>query len=249
MYVVILFIILLSALPLTAQQDSIKFPRHLFPPPDSVITFADSSRIIFRLADPPTPTVMNETGNFWGFSVLFSEYGFGLGFHFQRPAFSAVDLYFHLDISGIRKTDEFEYYDPEQRLFLVPNKINRLYTLPLTTGIFWKIAPTTFSESFQPFFQFGLGTGIIISMPYRENRDPNGEYVGFFRSIGDSQFYLRPALVVGIGTQFASFEASKMNFALRYYYIPFGKQGLESVVNFPITNFGGIFLSLTFLLP
>jgi hypothetical protein len=36
-----------------------------------------------------------------------------------------------------------------------------------------------------------------------------------------------------------------MGFTLRYYTIPFGGEGLESIQGVPINNFGGVFLTLS----
>ncbi len=235
-------------LSVLAQQE-IAIPENLFPPPDSIVRYApDSSRLLFHPVDSFTVYTRHLGNSFWGFSLLFSPYGIGLGAHYQHAFSSHLRAFLNLDISGIRKTDEFEYYYPKENQFLVPGKINRLYTLPLTAGVQYRIFSETFADTFQPLLIAGIGVGMIAATPYRKNRRPDGEFVDFWSSLKEINFYLRPAMVFGTGLQFSTSSDSRAQFSVRYYYIPFGGQGLESVAGIPITNFGGLFFSLTFLL-
>jgi len=248
----LIFILLISwSLPTIAQNTTAPgVPAELFPPPDSIVHLApDSSRLLFTPAHPFTVQRQELATAFWGFSLLFSPYGLGIGLLYHHGFSPVLRGFLNLDISGIRKTDEFEYYYPAQNQFLVPGKINRLYTLPLTIGIQYRLFRETFAETFQPFLLAGIGPGIIAAAPYRENRKPDGAYIDFWNSLSDIDFYIRPAVVGGIGIQFTTFTESLAQFTIRYYYVPFGDPGLESVAELPITNFGGLFLSLTFLLP
>ena len=50
----------------------------------------------------------------------------------------------------------------------------------------------------------------------------------------------------GIGASFGSLgKGSFIGVNIRYYTIPFGDPGLESLAALPISNFGGVFLSLS----
>ena len=248
-----LICILLSSciLPVAAQHtsDTPGIPSELFPPPDSMVRYApDSSRLLFTPADSFAVHRQESATAFWGFSLLFSPYGLGAGVLYHYRFSPLLRGFLNLDISGIRKTDEFEYYYPGQNQFLVPDKINRLYTLPLTIGVQYRLFQETFAETFQPFLLIGVGPGIIAATPYRENRQPDGAFIDFWSALGDVDLYIRPAVVGGMGIQFTTFTESLAQFTIRYYYVPFGNPGLESIAGIPITNFGGLFLALTFLL-
>jgi hypothetical protein len=49
-----------------------------------------------------------------------------------------------------------------------------------------------------------------------------------------------------MGANFGSNNKTLVSANIRYYIIPFGGEGLESIKDLPITQFGGIFLSLSF---
>jgi hypothetical protein len=92
-----------------------------------------------------------------------------------------------------------------------------------------------------------VGPTLIIKTPYiTEGADGIPYYHEFFSSFGDATFYGRFGGFVGIGAYFGNIAKGNLVGAnIRYYAIPFGGAGLESMAGLPITNFGGIFLSLT----
>ena len=190
----------------------------------------------------PRPLINNEAPetqwkNAWGVDVLFSNNGFGMGIFYNKLIKNDLYWFTSLYISGARNTDEMEVQDPITYDVYIPGKINRLFMFPLTIGLQKFVLTDFLTESLKPFISAGIGPTLIISTPYSKE---------FFSAFGDARAYGRFSTFVGVGAYFGSFGKSIMGVNLRYYYIPFGGNGLESVINSPIKDFGGVFLSLTF---
>lgn len=172
-----------------------------------------------------------------GVDLLFSGNGFGAGFFWQRSFGDDFVGFMHLGISGARNSSEFENaYDPISGQFYVPGKVNRLYMLPLTIGTNVKVFQNSLNENMRPYISAGFGPTFIFATPYERE---------FFNSLGYATSYTRVGGFVGIGTYVGTPLKSTLAINIRYYYIPFGGDGLESVRNSPIKDFGGLFLSLS----
>ncbi len=172
----------------------------------------------------------------WGLDILFSGNGFGLGAFYYREFSETLFGFAHLGISGVQSTDEFEEFDPFSQQWIVPNKINRLFMFPMTVGVQYRLFEGEITENFRPFVQAGIGPTLIMATPYSKE---------FFSSFSDATFYVKPGGFVGAGLYFGDSQKNLTGAHIRYYFIPFGGDGLESVQGFPINNFGGIFLSLS----
>lgn len=216
-----------AATLLTAQEKGETYPEFN---PDTVFIF-NSPRSLIAPDDE-----YSGIRSAFGADLVFSENGFGGGMFYQRNLganfFGFVSLY----ISGARNTDEFDYYDYNTGTYRVPDKINRLYIFPLTIGVLKTLFNEEIADSFRPYVSAGFGPTFIISTPYNKE---------FFDAFGYSSGYTRLGGFLGIGANFGSGNKTLMSANIRYYYIPFGGNGLESIEGLPITNFGGIFLSFS----
>ena len=173
-----------------------------------------------------------------GFDILFSNSGFGLGGFYQRPLSDGLAWFVNLGISGARKTDEFPTYIPDPEpphnlTYDVPGKVNRVFSLPLTVGLKYRVLETALVENFRPYLNVGVGPTMILALPY-EGHD-------FFSSLGHANAYFTGGGFVGVGADFGTTQPT-LGVNVRYYYIPF-KPGVESLRGDPITEFGGIFLT------
>jgi hypothetical protein len=191
--------------------------------------------------DSPRPLVSPELSrsalnNAGGISLLFSRSGFGAGGFYNRDIYDNTVAFASLYISGARNTDEFEYFDWDTGEYRVPNKVNRLFNLPLMFGIKQFIFTEAIAQSFRPYLSAGVGPSLILSTPYEQ---------GWFAAWGDAGVYIRHGGFVGFGAYVGGSESTLIGVNLRYYYIPFGGDGLESIRDNPIKDFGGIFLSLS----
>jgi hypothetical protein len=198
--------------------------------PDSLIVFTSAKPL---LADSLDDRIYKRI---WGFNILFSGNGFGAGFFYQRLYTPTISGFIDLGISGARNTDELEYLDPYTGRPFVPGKVNRLYMFPLMAGIQYRLFAGTLSESLRPFVNIGAGPALIMAAPYPE---------AFFGSVSSATLYGRFGGFAGIGAAIGAMNRTSLSVNLRYYYIPFGGNGLESIKDLPITDFGGLFLTLS----
>jgi hypothetical protein len=173
----------------------------------------------------------------FGFDLLFSNSGFGMGMFYHVKL--QEDLFFNgsFFISGFRDDDEFEKWDIPRQEYRVPNKVNRIYQMPVTFGIQKFFLKGILVETLRPFASIGVGASLITTTPYNQE---------FFHSFRYMRAYFRFASFVAIGTNFGDPDKSLMGVSIKYYFIPFGGKGIESIKDQPITDFGGVYISLNF---
>lgn len=198
--------------------------------PDTVFIFESPRPLISDIG------LVKQLMNTWGMELLFSESGFGAGVFYGKAFDKDWSAFASLYASGSRNSDEFEYWDYERREYRVPNKVNRLYMFPLMIGVERIFLRNVISDSFLPYAQLGVGPTLILATPYERE---------FFNAFGYADLYLRFGGFIGLGATFNTTKHTITKANIRYYYIPFGGNGLESIKDFPISNFGGIFLSLS----
>ena len=182
----------------------------------------------------------------YGLDITLTEAGFGFGGFFNEYISNDLLVFASLYITGARNSDEFEMWDVYNQRYQVQNKINRLFRFPLTFGLQYFMFQDKMSESLQPYISAGIGPTFIISTPYTVDRIPNGEVVGWFASFNEADLYTKLGGFIGVGANIGNIANSILSVHIKYYYVPFGENGLESVIGLPITNFGGVFLGLSF---
>jgi len=226
-FVLYILIIIITAYETVAQQTGESIPAFN---PDTVFIF-EPTRPLVR---PAHSDAFFNTA--LGFNMKLSSHGFGAGgFHswmLSNKIESSISFY----ISGARKSDEIEYYDYQTGQIFIPGKINRLYLIPITLSIKYHLFNEQLDNTFKPYIDFGVGPSLILSNPYQYE---------FFSALKYTRLYTRFGTYLGFGSYLMSTEKSLMGIDARYYYIPFGGDGIESIVALPIKDFGGLFLSLS----
>lgn len=210
--------------------------------PDSIIIFESPRPLISEQDNLQTPN------GGWGADLVLSDSGFGVGVFLHSFLSKSLMIHSSLYLSGARNSDEFDELIIDSQgyyVWQVRNKINRLFKFPLMVGLQYFLFQDDLSESFQPYLAVGGGPTFILSTPYTNNRIPNGEVMGWFKSFSYADFYTKLGAYIGLGTYFGSFSGNIMSVNVKYYYVPFGENGLESILGLPIQNFGGVFLSLS----
>lgn len=190
----------------------------------------------------PRPLLSNQIKTltkpkFWGLNIILSNSGFGFGAFYEVYFWKNTNLFINLYLSGVRKTDEFEFYDPYTGELFIPGKVNRLYMFPLTFGLSQSFLTEVLGTNFTPYANIGLGPTFIVSTPYDKE---------FFTSLGYARMYIRFGIFVGLGVNIPIADKSYFGVSGRQYWIPFGGSGLESIKDKPIKDFGGFFLGLNF---
>lgn len=215
-------------------------------------TFKPDSNIIF--ISPRPLLTLDETmkllTNGVGFNIVFSESGFGFGGFWKKYVGQNYAYGIDLNISEALNSDELPSPDYNYGQYLVAFKKNRLYNIPLMLSFQKYFFQHTLMENLKPFIVVGGGPSFIFASPYYKEGDPL-QYKDFFSSLKDAKVYTRFGAYVGIGTDFGKTYKNFYSFSLKYYYIPFGGDGIESMDQYqttvkPIKNFGGIQLNVSF---
>jgi hypothetical protein len=196
------------------------------------------SNIVFPSPRPLIEPLENSAKlHAFGIDIIFSNNGYGAGIFYRRVLSHTWAAFATFFISGARNGDEFSSYDPYADTVVAPlGKVNRLYMIPATIGIQYRLFSEAITETFRPFLDAGIGPAVLVAAPYQ---------LEFFSSIGHASVYVAPDMFVGIGANFGNERRSMMGVNFRFYYIPFPR-GLESVKGRPITDFGGFMLSAHF---
>jgi len=221
-----IFILVVSVLTLKAQETGEPLPGYN---PDSVFIFKSPRPLV---SVSPSEIVFDNAA---GFNMLLSGSGFGFGLFYYLRLSENWNGFISAYFSGARASDEFSYYDPYTGEEIVPGKVNRLYVIPLMFGVQYYMFKSELDDTFQPYLSGGLGPSFVLANSFQRE---------FFNAIGYTQFNTRFGTFIGAGADVMAKYNTVMGVDIRYYYIPFGGDGLESVQNLPIYNFGGIFLAL-----
>lgn len=221
----VFLIFFLSSLYLDAQSSSERIIKR-----DSVFIFQPSKPL--KLFGEQ----QNIINSALGADISFSNSGFGLGFFYHRFLDDKNLLTASFFVSGLRNTDEWEYWDWNTGQWVVPYKINRLFLLPISFGYSRILFSNSLGGGFKPFAAIGVGPSFIFATPYAK---------GWFEAWKDVSILTRFGGYIGIGAYFTTIGSSISNVNIKYYYIPIGGNGIESIEGLPIYNAGGLVLSLS----
>ncbi len=140
-------------------------------------------------------------------------------------------------MSAARKSEEFEVQDGTYTY--VPNKIHRVFILPCMLGLSQALFTEEMTGRMRPILSCGIGLNTVLIGSY----DPYAS--DYFQSLFHAQSEFRPAAFVGVGASVRNSESSSMIIDARYFILPFGGDGVESIRGVPMVNFDGLFLSLS----
>ncbi|MDR0926335.1 MAG: hypothetical protein LBO69_01030 [Ignavibacteria bacterium] len=179
----------------------------------------------------------NIYNNTSGLDLMLSTSGIGFGIFYDYAITSDYKFISSVFYSGVKNTDEIEYlFDYNQYDYIVYGKVRRLYDIGINAGIQRYINIEHLSKSFRPYFAFLITPTLIWEMPYISD---------WFSDVKYSKAHFRFGGGVQVGAEFGAVNTSQINVKMRYTYVPFGGDGLESVADSPIHNFGGFYLMLS----
>lgn len=191
--------------------------------PDTLFVFPPGRPLI------DSARIVGDAKNVIGFDILFSASGLGLGGFAEVKLSSHLSGFVSLSITGSRNTDEFPDYSGN-----VPNKVNRLFTVPIMIGLRRRLCSISLSHEFRPYINAGFGPSLLIALPYSYDLIP---------SVGHAETYVTGGGFVGVGAHVGN-GRPVIGFNARYFVIPYSP-GLESIRGSKITQFGGLFLTMT----
>lgn len=213
--------------------------------------------IIFQ---PASPEIVQKSSykpmlNAWGFDILISNNGFGVGIFYRREFSDDFAGFVNLAISDVKDEAEFERVIDIYGSTIVPYKKNRLLLFPLVAGIQYRIFRDDIVDNFRPYFTAGIGPSMVFVAPYATKEvisGPGGftltqyNQVEFFSSLKYGQAKYTLGGFIGLGAYFGMEKGSLSGINMRYYLVPFSN-GIE-VMEFakPIKTFGGFYITLNF---
>ncbi len=216
--------------------------------PDTTIIFTPSNpNLIHEQSYSPTLHA-------WGLDMLLSNNGFGMGAFYRYEMSDELSLVFNFAISDVKDDAEFEQYDYYGNS-IVPGKINRLLLLPLTVSVQYRLFKDDIVDNLRPFITAGLGPTMIFVAPYAHPTtyyNPDGSIyytdpgkVEFFSSLKYGQLRYTLGGFIGAGVYFGMDKGTITGLSVKYFLAPY-PSGIEVMEGGYMTNFGGLFITLTF---
>jgi hypothetical protein len=172
--------------------------------------------------------------NAFGVDILFSEGGFGLGGFYRRQLSPSVTLFTDLSISEAKDEREFEVYD-YWGIPITIGKKNRVFLLPLITGAQYRLFRNSISDNLRPYLNAGVGPTMTIITPYE---------LEFFESFGKATTKYALGAYIGLGANFGTDKRNLLGVNIRYYFIHYFDEGVESLYGRPKKDLGGFFLTI-----
>ncbi len=193
--------------------------------------------------------------NAWGFDVLISNDGFGLGTFYRReftPEWSGV---VSLSVSESKDEREIDSYDPYTQTQFVPGKLNRFFVIPLIFSAQYRMFRDDIMDTFRPYLNAGVGPSMIFAAPFTDVvQTATGltyEQIEFFKSLGRGQPHWTVSTYIGVGANFGSDKSSLFGVNFRYYFTYVFGEGIPSLYDEDTgqvigtkTDFGGFFITL-----
>lgn len=213
--------------------------------PDTTIIFTPSNPNLIQEQS------YNPTVHVWGFDILLSNNGFGLGAFYKHEINDELSLVFNLAISDVKDDAEVEQYNYYGESF-IPNKKNRLLLIPLTVSAQYRLFKDDIVDNLRPFIAAGIGPTMVFVAPYVSDQIsydffgyPYREKIDFFTSLkyGSPRYTLGG--FIGAGVYFGMDKGSMSGLSVKYFLAPF-PSGIEIMEGGYMKNFGGLFIMLTF---
>jgi hypothetical protein len=175
-----------------------------------------------------------EPRNNWSIGLNYGENGFGPYVSLYSGLGRTTDLVFGLGFSGVTDEREIERYVVGGNS-VVPNKINRVFMMPLSIGIRKELFKDDLEGDFLPVINFGLSPAMVFTNPYDRS---------YFNAISYTQTHFAFGGYGGIGVTYNQSRTMSLNFNLGYYYLPLIGDDIQSLQYSTINNVGGFQISL-----
>lgn len=170
------------------------------------------------------------------FDLHFSEGGLGIGLTYNKEISPTISFFSDLMFSESKDAQEFEYYDYWGNVYVVGKK-NRVFILPLSLGLRYRLFKDDILDNFRPFVQVSIGPAITVTTPYKYEFFTSFKYAQAKYTLGGS---------VGLGAYFGYDRKNPIGLTVKYQFIHFFTEGIENLEGFKRKDLGGIFITLNF---
>ncbi|MGA8263394.1 MAG: hypothetical protein WB779_03030 [Ignavibacteriaceae bacterium] len=174
--------------------------------------------------------------NALGGDVVFTEGGFGLGGFYRHSYSTDITLVSTFSVSEFKGDNEFTYINPYTLQTFTYGKLNRIFLIPLTVGLQFRMFSETISDNLRPFVEFGVGPTFVLTTPYDKE---------FLKAFGSAHNNMAGGGYIGIGANLGTDKSSLVGLNIRYYYARLLSGSVESLIDQPRNDFGEIFISLS----
>jgi len=174
--------------------------------------------------------------NALGGELLFTGGGIGIGAFYRHSYSNTLTLVTTFSFSEAKGDNEFTYVDPYTLQTFTNDKVNRIFLIPVMAGLQIRMFAKKIADNLRPFIEFGAGPTFVLTTPYDKE---------FIKAFGSAHNNLAASGYLGIGANLGDNKSNLIGLNVRYYYIRLFNKGVESLVNQPQKEFGGVFISLS----
>jgi hypothetical protein len=205
------------------------------------LTFSDNAKcqiidsmFVFK-TDDEQKSIEKFYNTAWGFDIMASDNGFGLGWFYKKNYSDRLSASIDLSISEGKDERELEYVDYWGNVY-TPNKVTRVIMLPLMLSVEYRIFRNDIIDSFRPYITAGAGPIFLFTSP--ASRD-------FFEAIKYYHARYTAGGYIGIGCDFGADKKTLTGVSIQYHYTPY-PNGIEVMQNTLKKSFSGLYITLYF---
>jgi len=169
-----------------------------------------------------------------GFDLMIGEGGFGLGGFYRYNYSNTLTGFVDLSISESKHEREIERFDIFGYPLPVQGKKNRVFIIPVSFGIQYRMFYKSLTDNLRPFVSMGVGPSLFVTTPATEE---------FFKSFGNAKAHFGFGGYVGFGANFGLNSTNLTGINIRYYIQQLFNDGVEQSFGDVKKTFG--FVSLT----
>ncbi len=205
-----------------------------------VLHAQDGERIIFKDPKSSEERILTEEDlqprtHAWGGDLMIGMDGFGLGFFYSRAFSDEITGFANISFSEAKDDRQRDYYDYWYGQYSL-NKTHYVFRIPLFFGVQYRLFKEVIVDNFRPFLNGGAGPVMLYVTPSKGD---------FLSSLGNGRTRYTYGGFLGAGAQFGFDRSSVLGVNVRYYVIPV-PDGVSSVLNGPLPNANGFFITINF---
>ena len=198
---------------------------------------------------PPLDTTSTSFGTSSGFSILLTEYGFGLGGVFRAEIGSSTSALVEFGLGAGKDAREQQFFIGFFGDTVTPFKRNYVLLAPLHMGVEQRLFREQIESNFRPFVQAAAGPGFAYQWPYFRDLNENGlreadeNLYGPFAGLDKGAFRIGVGGTLAVGAYFGrsrrSAQGVRFGYQGQYFFSPVQLLELDPEVEDPERRFFG----------